>query len=210
MVKFADSSFLIWLVIVVMVSLAKGWSKLQESKESQPPESDDAPPAVGRARPPGAPPPVQPRTPVRRAQPRPPVPPMPRLPRAVPPAIRGRVPQPRPVSTSPGRKVSADDIRHVVEQMGRKPRPLAPAPLPPPAPLVAKAEAFPPPSPIPPPPPAPSPPEAAAPVQAVGGAPAPAQEDRASQWLEALRDRQNIRNIIIAYEIIGPPRSQFI
>ncbi|HUI05875.1 MAG TPA: hypothetical protein VL486_02600 [Verrucomicrobiae bacterium] len=26
-------------------------------------------------------------------------------------------------------------------------------------------------------------------------------------WTEALRDRQNIRNIIISYEIIGPPKS---
>jgi hypothetical protein len=195
MVKFADSSILIWLIIAVMVSLAKGWSKLQESKESQSPESDDAPP------------PVQPRTPVRRAQPRLPAAP---IPRAAPPAIRRRVPQPRPVSTPPGRKVSADDIRHVVEQMGRKPPPLAPAPLPPPAPLVAKAEAIPPPSPTPPPPPAPSPPEASVPAQAAGGAPAPAEASRASEWMEALRDRQNLRNIIISYEIIGPPRSQII
>jgi len=28
--------------------------------------------------------------------------------------------------------------------------------------------------------------------------------------MEALRDRQNIRNIIVAYEIIGPPRSQLV
>jgi len=28
--------------------------------------------------------------------------------------------------------------------------------------------------------------------------------------MEALRDRQNLRNIIISYEIIGPPRSQII
>ena len=198
MVKFADSSGLIWLIILVMVSLAKGWSKLQQSKESQPPESDDAPP------------PVQPRTPVRRAQSRPPAPPMPRLPRGVAPAMPRRVPQPRPVSTRPGRKVSADDVRHVLEQMGRKPPPLASAPLPLPVPLVTKAEAFPPPSPTPPPLPAPSAPEAAAPVQAAGGAPTAAQASRASQWSEALRDRQNVRNIIIACEIIGPPRSQFI
>jgi hypothetical protein len=29
---------------------------------------------------------------------------------------------------------------------------------------------------------------------------------RNSPWVEALRDRQNLRNIIIANEIIGPPR----
>ncbi len=45
MVRLADSGVLIWLIIFVMVSLAKGWSKLQESKESQSPEpDDDAPP----------------------------------------------------------------------------------------------------------------------------------------------------------------------
>ena len=34
----------------------------------------------------------------------------------------------------------------------------------------------------------------------------PAQPSRSSQWAAALRDRQNMRNIIISAEIIGPPR----
>jgi hypothetical protein len=163
MVKLADSSILIWLIIFVMVSLAKGWSKLQESKESQSPESMTTL----------------------------------RLPCTQDAGYggrnRGSLPAPRTARSSrqqygvacrnrrlryrrhPRRKVSADDIRHVVEQMGRKPPPLAPAPLPPPAPLVAKAEAIPPPSPTPPPPPAPSPPEASVPAQAwLADAPAPA------------------------------------
>jgi hypothetical protein len=38
-------------------------------------------------------------------------------------------------------------------------------------------------------------------------APAPSPPSRASQWAEALRDRQNIRNIIISAEIIGPPKA---
>jgi hypothetical protein len=198
MVKFADSSILIWLIIFVMVSLAKGWSKLQESKESQSPESDDTPP------------PVPPKTPVRRPQLRPPARPMPRVPRAVPPAMRRPMQQPRPITVPTARNVSADDIRRVVDQMSRKPPPLAPAPPPLSSPPVATAEIFPPPPPTPPPAPSPSLQEAAAPVPTPVSAPAPAQPSRASQWMEALRDRQNIRNIIIAYEIIGPPRSQLI
>jgi hypothetical protein len=38
----------------------------------------------------------------------------------------------------------------------------------------------------------------------------PAQSSRATQWTEALRDRRNIRNIIVAYEIIGPPRAESV
>ena len=119
MVRLADSGVLIWLIIFVMVSLAKGWSKLQESKESQSPEPDD-----------DAPPPAPPTPPVPRPQPRPVTVPMPRVPRAVPPAIRRPTPQSAPAPTPAARKVSADDIRRVVEKMGRKPQPTAPMPLP--------------------------------------------------------------------------------
>jgi hypothetical protein len=38
----------------------------------------------------------------------------------------------------------------------------------------------------------------------------PAQTSRASQWMEALRDRNNIRNIIISAEIIGPPKAELV
>ena len=34
----------------------------------------------------------------------------------------------------------------------------------------------------------------------------PVQPSRSSHWAAALRDRQNIRNIILSAEIIGPPR----
>ena len=46
MVRLADSGALIWLIIFVVVSLAKGWSKLQQSKESESSQSDDAPTPV--------------------------------------------------------------------------------------------------------------------------------------------------------------------
>jgi hypothetical protein len=61
-----------------------------------------------------------------------------------------------------------------------------------------------------PPPPLPAPLEAPVQKQTIADAPAPAQSSRASQWTEALRDRQNIRNIIVAYEIIGPPRAELV
>ena len=141
MVRFADSSGVIWLIIIVMVSLAKGWSKLQQSKESNSPESDDAPT------------PAPPKPPVPRPLPRPVTVPMPRVPRAVPPAIRRPTRQSAPVPTPAARKVSADDIRRVVEKMGRKPQPTAPPPLPShsvPASPVARAEPpLPPPLPTP-------------------------------------------------------------
>lgn len=195
MIKLADSGGLIWLIIFVVISLAKGWSKLQQSHEKSSPESDDDGPLT-----------APPKPPVSRPQPRPVIVPTPRVPRAVPPAVRRPSPQSSPVPVPPARKVSADDIRRVVEQMGRKPQPVAPPPLPShsvPAPPVAKTE---------PPPPQPlSPPlEAPAQKQTIADAPVPAQSSRASQWTEALRDRQNIRNIIVAYEIIGPPKAELV
>jgi hypothetical protein len=45
-------------------------------------------------------------------------------------------------------------------------------------------------------------------TQTVAAAPAPAQTSRALQWMEALRDRNNVRNIIISAEIIGPPKAE--
>ena len=157
MVKLADSSGLIWVIILVMVSLAKGWSKLQQSKESNSPESDDAPP------------PAPPKPPVSRPQPRPAPAPMPRVPRAAPPAMRRPTPRSAPVPTPAARKVSLDDIRRVVEKMGRKPQPAAPPPLPShsvPASPVAMAEPAPP-------PPLPAPLEAPVQKQTIADAPAP-------------------------------------
>jgi hypothetical protein len=194
MIKLADIGGLIWVIIIVMITVAKGWSKLQQSKESESPQSDDAPP------------PVPPRPLVSRPQPRPPSVPMPRVPRAIPPAMRRRMPRPAPASMPAPRKVSADDIRRVVEQMGRKSQAAVPPPLPSrpvSAPPVARDEPVAS-------PPLPPPLEAPVQKQTIADAPAPAQSSRASQWTEALRDRQNIRNIIVAYEIIGPPRAESV
>ncbi len=71
---------------------------------------------------------------------------------------------------------------------------------------------FPPTSNAAPPPPATEPvpvPDAPDAKQTIAETPEPAQSSgRASQWSRALRDRQNIRNIIISAEIIGPPRGE--
>lgn len=195
MIKLADIGGLIWVLIIVMITVAKGWSKLQESKENASPEPDDE-----------AQPPVRPRPPISRSQSRPASVPAPRVPRPVPPVMRRPAPQSATGPPPSARKVSADDIRRVVEQMGRKSEAMVPLPPPPrpesAAPPVARAE----PPPLPPPLPAPA--EAPAPKQTIADAPAPARSSPASQWTEALRDRQNIRNIIIAYEIIGRPRAE--
>jgi len=199
MMKFADIGPLIWVIVIVMVSLAKGWSKLQQSAGNESSKSDDSLP-------------VAPPKPPPRLQPRPAVAPMPRanLPpqqRAVPPRA---MPRPGVKTMSGERKVSADDIRQFVEKLGGKPqvRPPPPPPSPPPiqAPArrrsVRKAAA--------PPPPPRQEPAPAAPVasQTVTASPTPAQVSRASQWMEALRDRNNVRNIIIGAEVIGPPKAE--
>jgi hypothetical protein len=134
-----------------------------------------------------APPVVRPRPQIQRPQPqqRPSAAPMARpAPRVVP---RAEAPTPR------GRQVDADGIRRFVEQLSGKP----------PLPAARKAE------------PPPAPPRRPEPVaqtieakQPITAALVPAQTSRASQWMDALRDRNNIRNIIISAEIIGPPKSE--
>jgi len=107
-------------------------------------------------------------------------------------------PPPRASAPTPrGRKVDANDIRRFVDQLSGKPQP-TPTP-------VRKAE----------PPPAPaSRPEPIAQTteakQQIAAASVAAQTSRASQWMEALRDRNNIRNIIISAEIIGPPKVESV
>jgi len=104
--------------------------------------------------------------------------------RNVPPAVK-------PV-TGPTWEAAPKDLREFLERLTRpaQPQPVTP---PPPLPLPAK------------PPPAPKPAASApAPVAAKASVPEPAS--RAARWTEALRDPQNLRNIIISAEIIGPPR----
>ncbi|HUJ70853.1 MAG TPA: hypothetical protein VLZ30_01325 [Verrucomicrobiae bacterium] len=201
MMKLADIGPLIWVIVAVMVALSKGWSKLQQSADNDSSKSDDSPPVVP-PRPQGAPPP--------RLQPRPAAVPMPRrggLPpqqRAAPPTV----PRRGTASISGDRKVSADDIRQFVEQLSGKPQRQQPPPPPLPPPIqppvsrrsVRKA--------APPPPPPKTEPAVAAPVATQTVAAAPTQPSRAWQWMEALRDRNNVRNIVIGAEVIGPPKAE--
>jgi len=193
--KLADIGPLIWMIIFVVVALAKGWSKLQRPVDDDSSKTEETP-AVARPKPPQRP---QPRLQLRPAVP---------VPRAysVPPQQRTlpRIPVRAGAPSMPGgRKVSSDEIRRFVEQLSGK----AQAPPPPPPPVarapMRKAE----------PPPAPPPePETSEPLdkQAVAMAPVSQSPSRSSQWMEALRDRNNIRNIVIAAEIIGPPRAESI
>lgn len=176
-----------------MISLAKGWSKLQRSVDDDSSKSGVTP-SVAQPKPPRSLPP--------RLQPRPAATPMARAYR--PPLQRGAprgTPRTGTTSMSGERKVSADDIRQFVEQLSGKAQPPPPPPPPVARPPARKAE--------PPPPPKPEPaPAAPVAAQTVAAAPAPAQTSRALQWMEALRDRNNIRNIIISAEIIGPPKAE--
>jgi hypothetical protein len=185
--KLADATPLIWLIVFVIVAIGKGLNKLRQPDQDDSSTDDDAPPVV---RPP------RPQIPRPQPQPRPVVPRMARpLSRAaprMPPPPRTSTPTPR------GRTVDADGIRRFVDQLSGKPQPLAPPP-------ARKAE------------PPPAPPRQPEPVaqtseakQQIAAASMPAQTSRASQWMEALRDRNNIRNIIISAEIIGPPKAELV
>jgi len=176
----------------VVIAISKGWSKLHQSTDDSSSDADE-PPLVSprRQTPPRArlqPRPIPPPT-VRR-----PVPPrLPTRPRAMPPRVPAPVPAERKV------KADAEQIRRLVEEMVAKPPPAPPVPVP--TQPVATVEP-------PPPPPQPEPALTATAVpQTIADAPAPPPRSRSSQWMEALRDRQNVRNIIIAVEIIGPPKA---
>jgi len=127
-----------------------------------------------------APPPARPRL-RPQARPAAPLPPRRQVERSVPPVAK-------PV-TQPPWEVAPKDLREFVERLtgAGQPKPVTPPPI-----------AHPPP---------PPPPKPAAPTPAPAAAkPSPAPARRASPWVEAFRDRQKLRNIIIANEIIGPPR----
>jgi hypothetical protein len=174
--KLAAADFIIWLIIFLVVGLAKAWSKSQEQVD------DDSPAPPPKPRPPVAKRPPQPR-PLPQARP---------IPRAVEQHAPPVVPPP---PTETRELEGGADGRDFMEQLQRKlqPQPIA-------APPVARAA--PPPTPALPPPPPPTPK-----AKPQTTAPAPPQPSRTSQWAEALRDKQNIRNIIISAEIIGPPKA---
>jgi hypothetical protein len=190
-VKLANIDVFVWLIIFVMVAVAKGWSKLQQPADDDSSESDEAPPVV---RP-------RPQIPRPQPQPRPAVAPIPRATRPPPRTVPRTTARPVPPPTRGEWKVDADQIRRFIEQMGGKAQPPSPSqPVPPPPAREAEPPA---------PPPQPEPArDAPAATQTTAKASAPAQVSRASQWAEALRDRNNIRNIIISAEIIGPPRAE--
>ncbi len=100
----------------------------------------------------------------------------------------GQAKSPRDVSG--GRQSAVNQIRELVDQLRQGAQPPAPAPAAPPP--IRETVSGPPPAPkLPPPSPSPI---------------AEAQPTPASVWAEALRDKQNLRRIIIAAEIIGPPK----
>jgi hypothetical protein len=118
------------------------------------------------------------------------------VPRTVQPAQR---PTPRtaarPVgSPAPreGWRIDPEQIRRFVEQLSGQPQATPQPPVAPPPIHEAPAPA-----------PMPEPVATAAETKPT----IPVTTSRASQWAEALRDRQNIRNIIISAEIIGPPKA---
>jgi hypothetical protein len=181
---------LIWVIIVVVVALVKGLTKLAKPADEDTTDSDETPPVA------------LPRPPRPRARPQPQPRPVAMPPRHLPPPLqRTAAPMgPRPVAAPVGeaRKIDADQIRRFIEQLSGQ----TTAPPPVAAPPVPSAA----------PPPLPPQPEAVADVpdqkQTIADAPAPVQPSRATQWAQALRDRQNVRNIVIAAEIIGPPRGE--
>ena len=190
--KLANIDGLIWAIILVVVALVKAFTKLQKPAADDTADSDETPP-VATPRPP------RPR-PQRRPQPQP-SPMVVAAPRTTTMLPRTAAPMgPRSVTAPAGKagRIDADQIRRFVEQLSGQPTPIAPV-APPPIPTAA-----PPPS-----PPTPEPVTDAPELkQTIADAPAPAQPSRATQWAQALRDRQNIRNIVISAEIIGPPRGE--
>jgi hypothetical protein len=183
---------LIWVIIFVVVSLVKGLTKLQKSATGDTSNANDEKPPVARPRPsrpmPQPRPQMRPRPAFVSAQ------------RAPSSPQRTAAPMgPRPIAKPGGeaRKIDADQIRRFIEQLSGQPASQPPA-LPPP---ISKAPPLPPPKPEP----VPDTPDT---KQTIVATPISTKPSPATQWAQALRDRQNIRNIIIAAEIIGKPRAE--
>jgi len=198
-VKLADIDTLVWLIIALVVVVAKGWNKLQGQIDKDTSESKGVPPgAPARSKP------QQPR-PQRQAAPagaRPVAAPMRRS--AQPMRRTATRTAPAPVGSPTARntwRVDPEQVRRFMEQLSGQARPVSPPPVAPPP--VRQVEALAPHT-----PPAEPEPALAAPVIEAAQTSAPSPSfSRAAQWAAALRDRQNVRNIIISYEIIGPPKA---
>ena len=101
-------------------------------------------------------------------------------------SVRRRPPVQQPPQPPPPLRewqAAPETVRNFVQEVTRIAQPVPPASTPAPAPA-----------------PAPRPPPVARPAQA--------RATRAAQWREALRDRNNVRNIIIGAEVLGPPKGE--
>lgn len=138
--------FWIWLIIVVIMAIAKGFEKLAEA--SRQPPSEQAPPV---------PPVSQPerKRPPRARQPKP---------HRAPPPVRPKAPPP------------------VVS---------------PPVEAVASLPGF----------PQPPQPAGLTSTPQVAAMPPSRRSERARLWASVLRDRQTLGSLVVAREILGPPRS---
>ncbi|HUJ11742.1 MAG TPA: hypothetical protein VL171_17165 [Verrucomicrobiae bacterium] len=192
--KTADIDTIVWLIVAVLFVVAKGWNKLrqQANKDTSKPKPPSVDPRSQSGKSMGPP-----RTTVVRTR-RMKVP-TPRMNQSAQ-RIPSRTTTP-PVGSPTARgnwKVDPEQIRRFIEQLSGEPQATAPPPVAPPP--IQEAPA---------PPPAPVPTTALTatmPTMAEVLA-RPSTPSRAAQWTEALRDRQNIRNIIISAEIIGLPKA---
>jgi len=184
-VKLANIDGLIWAIIFVVVALVKGFTKLQKPADEDTPDLDETPTVT------------RPRT-LRQPQPRPVVVTAQRKAATLSRTAAPMGPRPVAAPRGEGRRIDADQIRRFIEQLSGQPTSQPPV-IPPHVPSAAP----------PPPPPKPEPvmdvPDT---KQAIPDTPVSTQSSRATQWAQALHDRQNVRNIVIAAEIIGPPRGE--
>lgn len=167
----------IWLIVAGVVVIAKLLGNINAASEV---DEEAAAPPPPTPRPRAARPKPAPRTATPRS--------------ATPPPVRSAAPA-KPVKPKSEWAAAPDQIRRFLEQMQKQMQTLQhpPVAVPPP---IRQAQ------PVPPPPPPPPPPTTK---------PAPAPEPvrkpaRPNVWAEALRDKNNLRNIIISAEIIGTPK----
>jgi hypothetical protein len=136
-------------------------------------------------------------------EPSPPPPPQPRPERSFPSPRPAPPVAPKPPSS---REVAPEELRRFMEQLTK---PAQPAPRSPPAaPVIHRAKLQRAKKVPAPPPPTPATPVAAPSLTPTAAATVTAkpQSQRSAQWITALRDRQNLRNIILSAEIIGRPK----
>lgn len=162
-------SFLIWLIIMIIVAIAKGVEKI---KESRPTKTDRPAPRKRESQ----------RPPTVRRSSTPPV-----MPKPV-----GGEPLPSPRQTEPDTatwRVDETVLRRFMDE-------IAP-PVPPPVPPLVRQPVVEEPKPV-----------MSQRVAAQPAEPVKPVRSRASEWAEAMRDRNNLRNTIMAMEILGPCKAE--